>query len=449
MPQDLQIVSPNINVSPITATVNREGHLVIGGCDTVDLADGFGTPLWVIDETTVRRAAQACLVGVADYPQARILYAGKAFLCLAMCHLIRSLGLGLDVVSEGELYTATQAHFPPGLIYLHGNNKSSIEIENALKMQSTKIVVDSESELKLIAEVAGRLGVRAPVMVRLIPGVEPDTHHYIQTGQSTSKFGIPLEFLDRTIAYILEHESTLELVGIHAHIGSQSQEIEPYLEIIDILANCALTVKKKYDVEIRALNVGGGLGIAYTESDIPTPIYDWCRVIAAKVMSSFKQHQLSLPELLLEPGRSIIGTAGLTLYRVGHTKVLPDGTAYLSVDGGMADNPRPVTYQAQYTAYVANRMNASKTEKPRTVVGRYCESGDVIIKDAYLPAESGDLIAVFGTGAYNYSMSSNYNRTCRPACVLVSEGKADLILERESNADLIRNDRVPERLMHN
>jgi len=449
MPQDLRIVSPNINVSPTTATVNSEGHLVIGGCDTVDLADRFGTPLWVIDETTIRHAAQACLAGVADYPKAKILYAGKAFLCLAMCHLIRSLGLGLDVVSEGELYTAVQANFPPGLIYLHGNNKSSIEIENALKMQSTKIVADSESELKLIAEIADRLGVRAPVMVRLIPGVEPDTHHYIQTGQSTSKFGIPLEFFDRAMAYILEHPGTFELMGIHAHIGSQSHEIEPYLEIVDILVNCALIVKKKYDTEIHQLDVGGGLGIAYTESDKPMPIYDWCRAIALKVMSTFKQHQLKLPELLLEPGRSIIGTAGLTLYRVGHTKVLPDGTTYLAVDGGMADNPRPLTYQAQYTACVSNRMNAAKPENPCTVVGRYCESGDIIIKEAYLNAQYGDLIAVFGTGAYNYSMASNYNRTCRPACVLVSNGNAELILERESNADLILHDRVPERLLHN
>jgi len=443
----MQVHSPNLKIQPGTATVNERGHLSIGGCDTVELALQFGTPLWILDEKTICQAADAVLAGLADYPDARVLYAGKAFLCLAMCHLVRRLGLGLDVVSPGELYTAEKAKFPPELIYLHGNNKSAQEIRDGLSLGDVKIVVDSESELSMVADIASGLARKAKVLLRVTPGVEPETHHYIRTGQIDSKFGLALEALSGALARAAEYRQQIDLVGLHAHIGSQSHEIEPYLEIVEILADAFLDLKNTAGVQLEQLDLGGGLGIAYTEQDRPTALFDWAQQISSQVKQSFGQRGLTLPTLLLEPGRSIVGTAGVTIYRVGHVKRLPGGITYLAVDGGMADNPRPITYQARYTASVANRVNAPSPPEPVTIVGRYCESGDIIVKDAYVNAGTGDLIAIFGTGAYNYSMASNYNRTGRPACVLVADGQAGVILERESNADLLRQDRVPARLI--
>lgn len=443
----MQIISPNIKVRPFTATVNDLGHLVIGGCDSVELAQRFGTPLWVVDEQTIRESVKAVRAGLSEYPTSRILYAGKAFLCLAMCHLIRSVGLGLDVVSPGELYTACSAQFPADMIYMHGNNKSEQEIRDGLSAGDVKIVVDNESELKMIAAVAAELGHRARILLRVTPGVVPETHQHIRTGHTDSKFGFPLTELQSAAALAIERKETINLIGLHAHIGSQSHEIEPYFEIVEILADCFADLKQAYGIELEELDVGGGLGIAYRETDRPTPIFDWSRKVSAQVMAAFKSRALKLPVLVVEPGRSIVGTAGVTLYRAGHAKRLPGGLHYLAVDGGMADNPRPITYQAQYTACMANRMQDPSPAEPLTLVGKYCESGDIIIKDAYLAAHTGDLIAIFDTGAYNYSMASNYNRTGRPACVLVVDGRADLIIERETNADLLRQDRVPARFL--
>ncbi len=431
---------------PFTANVNDRDHLVVGGCDTVELARRFGTPLWVVDEKTIEQAARAIQSALAGYPRWRVLYAGKAFLCLAICHIIRRLGLGLDVVSPGELYTAAAAEFPADLLYMHGNNKSESEIRDGLSYGSVKIVVDSESELEMVARVAGELGKKARILIRVTPGVVPDTHHYIRTGHADSKFGLPLEHLGRVVAEIARLGDSVELAGLHAHIGSQSQEIEPYCEIIEILADCLQEIKQSQGLELGELDVGGGLGIAYTQADRPVPIYEWGQAVAAQTIASFESRGLNLPTLVLEPGRSIVGTAGVTLYTAGHAKDLPGGPKYLAVDGGMADNPRPVTYQARYTACVASRMHGPRPDKAITLVGKYCESGDIIVKDAYLTATAGDVIAVFGTGAYNYSMASNYNRTGRPACVLVSDGQAEVIVERESYADLLRQDRVPSRL---
>jgi diaminopimelate decarboxylase len=277
--------------------------------------------------------------------------------------------------------------------------------------------------------------------------VEPDTHEHIKTGQHDSKFGISLAVLDQAVQLILKYPEQLELVGLHAHIGSQSLDLSPFLELIDIMADRFAQLKQRYGVRLSQLDVGGGLGIAYVDADRPAAIFDWAASVAGAVATAFRQRELEPPELLVEPGRSIIGTAGITLYRAGHTKDVEGGISSLAVDGGMADNPRPITYQAKYTTCVANRMNAPGPAKPVSLVGRYCESGDIIVKEAYLSAQRGDLIAVFGTGAYNYSMASNYNRTTRPACVLVSEGKAEVIIERETNEDLVRHDRVPDRLL--
>ena len=438
--------SPNTSIMPQTAKVDSSGHLTIGGCDTVDLAKRYGTPLWIMDEETILQAGRALKEGLSVYPNARGLYAGKAFLCMAMCHLVRRMDMGLDVVSEGEMYTAQKAGFPNDLIYVHGNNKSEKEIRTAIQMDGPKIVIDSVSELEMCAQVAAELNARAKVLIRVIPDVEPDTHHHIVTGHATSKFGVPLDKLDSVLDLAKAKGKQIELLGLHAHIGSQSKELEPFLETVDILADLYQSAKDKHNLEFPLLDVGGGLGITYVETDKPAPIYEWARQVAEQTLSAFKARQLTLPELLVEPGRSVIGPAGTTIYTVGHTKKLPDGTDYIAVDGGMADNPRPITYGAKYTPAVANRMNNGSSKTPAAIVGRYCESGDIIVEEAYLTAQTGDLIAVFATGAYNYSMASNYNRTGRPACVLVSKGQAEIIIERENNDDLISKDRVPDRL---
>jgi diaminopimelate decarboxylase len=440
----IQVKSPNVRVRPSSATVNESGHLVIGGCDTTVLAEQFGTPLWIMDEQTIRDAIACYRAGLAAYPDSLLVYGGKAFLTLAMCHLLESLGVGLDVVSEGELYTAEVAGFSPNRLYLHGNNKSRVEMANAIAL-GARIVVDNVAELKLAGELAHKHERQARVLFRLIPGVEPDTHDHIKTGQHDTKFGIPLEQLDDAIEIALSLERSIDLLGIHAHIGSQAFTIEPYLQNIEILAQAASTMQAKLGRPVKEIDVGGGLGIAYTDEDRPMAIYDWAFAVASHALKCFDR--LGLPKLLVEPGRSIVGTAGVTLYRAGHLKELPSGKCYLSVDGGMADNPRPITYQAKYTACVANRVNATDSGKTVAIAGRFCESGDIIVKETKLAASRGDLVAIFGTGAYNYSMASNYNRSPRPACVLVANGAAEVIVERESNEDLIRKDRVPERLL--
>ncbi|HEY9718285.1 MAG TPA: diaminopimelate decarboxylase [Trichormus sp.] len=437
-------ISPNVSVRPATAQVNAHGHLVVGGCDTVELAREFGTPLYVIDAETIRRAAAACLEGLQGYPNTRVLYAGKAFLCLAMCKLVQKLGLGLDVVSEGELYTATRAGFPPELTYLHGNNKSQNEIDAAIK-QGINIVIDNKAEAEMVAARARSAGKKTNALIRVTPGVEPETHRHIKTGQHDSKFGVPLEEVLDISSLIAKDKEAFALRGLHVHIGSLCQDLTPFLDMVDILADLVLQLKTKEGIEIEVLDVGGGLGIAYTDQDHPAPMAQWSKAIAERVKKAFSQRGLALPTLMVEPGRAIIGTSGLTLYRAGFTKMMGE-KRYLAVDGGMADNPRPITYDAVMTAAVANRMNTAPSSDPLTLVGRYCESGDIIIKVAYLDARPGDLIALFGTGAYNYSQASNYNRTPRPACIMVNEGSAEIIIERETNEDLIRQDRIPKSL---
>ncbi len=437
--------SPNVNIRPITAEVTKD-HLIIGGCDTVELAQTFGTPLWVMDEKTILQAIEVCKRGLANYPKARVFYAGKAFLCLAMCHLLKKAKVGIDVVSEGELYTAIKANMAGQDIILHGNNKSAQEIETAIDIDA-RIVIDNESELKTVALLAAQKNKPAKILLRIIPGVTGKTHKYIQTGQDQSKFGLALGQIPQLLRSIIEKHKNLQLLGFHSHIGSQLHDLEPFKQSIEILAQTYANVKNEFAIELTELNVGGGLGIAYTEQEKPIPIETWTQVLAQTVIKEFKTVNLSLPTLLVEPGRAIVGTAGVTLYRVGYDKWTTKNTHYIAVDGGMADNPRPITYQAQYTACLANRMGAAIADTPVTIVGKYCEQGDIIIRESLIAPEAGDLIAVFDTGAYNASMASNYNRTGRPACVLVNDGQAETIIERESNADLIVRDKVPKRLI--
>lgn len=443
--QATNISSPNLQIMPATAEVIND-HLYIGGCDTVELAEKFGTPLWVMDEETIVRAVQACKIGFVDYPQTKIFYAGKTFLCLAMCYLLKKLDIGIDVVSAGELLTATKAGILPQNITLNGNNKSSEEIETAVKLNGVRIAVDNEQELAIIVAIATKHNLQAKISLRIVPGITGDTHHHIQTGHDASKFGVAISRLSDILAYINKHSRYLSLLGLHAHLGSQMHDLEPFEQTIAILADCYADIKAKHGVQLTEINLGGGLGIAYTEKDEPTAISAWTRRLADTVKQQFNQRSLQLPLIAIEPGRSIVGTAGVTLYRAGYDKRTADGTHYVAVDGGMGDNPRPITYQAAYTAAVANRMQSGKSDKPITLAGKFCEQGDILIKDALIAPQTGDVIVVFDTGAHNYGMASNYNRTPRPACVLVSEGKSDIIIERETNVDLLAKDRVPKRL---
>ena len=405
------------------------------------LVEEFGSPLWVMCEDSIMQSAAAVKEGLEAYPHALPCYAGKAFLCLAMVKLIDKAGFGLDVVSDGELYTALQANFPSDRIFFHGNNKSAKELAMALD-SGVKIVVDSQSELEALVDLAKVQKKSVDILLRIIPGIELDTHDHIKTGHDTSKFGIPLDELDAAIRFILG-QSQVRLIGLHAHIGSQAMDLAPYLESVDLFAELYLKIKEKFNLTLPHLDVGGGLGIAYTAADKPLSMQHWARIVSERVKSAFTSRSLPLPELSVEPGRAIVGSAGVTLYSTGHLKQLPGGTNYLAVDGGMADNPRPITYQAQYTAAVANRMKPEAESINWSIVGRYCESGDIIVEEAKLDARDGDLIAIFATGAYNYSMSSNYNRTARPACVLVKNGHAEVIIERETYTDLVSHDRLP------
>jgi diaminopimelate decarboxylase len=438
--------SPNQALLPLSAQVNPEGTLEVGGCSVVDLVNQFGSPLYILDEATLRAACQQYRQFLGQYypGPTQVLYASKAWSCLTVCAIVASEGLGIDVVSGGELYTALQAGVAPAQVYLHGNNKSLEELEYAIHSGIT-IIADNWLELEYLT----KLSQKHPdqpirVMLRITPGIECHTHEYIQTGHLDSKFGFDPNQLPEVFEFAQQNPQ-IQWIGLHAHIGSQIFELQPHADLTGVIVDW-LVAAQAAGLPMTELNVGGGLGIRYTESDDPPSIEDWCRVIGAGVAAACRARSLPFPKLLCEPGRSLVGTACVTAYRVGSQKVVPGIRTYLSVDGGMSDNPRPITYQSQYRAVIANRMNDAATETV-TVAGKHCESGDILLKDAQLPhCESGDVLVVMDTGAYNYSMASNYNRLARPAAVLVEDGETNLILQRETYEDLVRQDRLPERL---
>jgi diaminopimelate decarboxylase len=438
------VLSPNQQLLPLTATVNQHHHLTIGGCDVVSLVQQFGSPLYIVDELTIRTACQQYRQAFREFYPADhlVLYASKAWSCIALCALVTQEGLGIDVVSGGELYTALQAGVNPSTIYLHGNNKSRQEIEEAIRPGAT-IVLDNWHDIKLTETIGIEQGVRPRVMVRVAPGIDCHTHAYIRTGQRDSKFGFDLDDLPQVLAHL--RHSNLDCVGLHAHNGSQIFSLEHPQDLPKILLNYYKTARSEFGLEFTELNVGGGLGIRYTEQDDPPRISDWVKAVAEGVKQTCTELNLPLPKLLCEPGRSLVGSACLTAYTVGSHKIVPGGKTYFTVDGGMSDNPRPITYQAQYQALVANRMNA-QNDREVTIAGKHCESGDILIPSIKLPQlEPGDILAVLATGAYNYAMASNYNRLPRLAAVLVQEGQADLIIRRETYEDLIRQDCLPDR----
>lgn len=426
-----------------TMRINSKQHLEIGGCDTVALAGEFGTPLYVMDEEQVRENCRRYLQTMQKkYPRGKILYAGKAFLILAMAKLVAEEGLGLDVVSGGELYTALKAGFPVEHLYFHGNNKSRQELLEALEAKIGRIVVDSFSELQELQELSASRRQKVDILLRVKPGIEAHTHDYIQTGREDSKFGLGFSEAREAVRQILSAAPYLELRGFHCHIGSQIFQLEPYRLAARAMLDFMSEVRAETGYVASELDLGGGLGIRYTQGDNPPSIETFVETVVATVQDEAKQRKYPLPELLLEPGRSITGEAGITLYRVGVIKEVPGVRCYVSVDGGMMDNIRPALYQARYGAMIANKA-LQEPVKTVTVAGKACESGDLLLEDTCLPpVKKGDLLAVFSTGAYCYAMASNYNRNPRPPVVFVRNGKPRVVVRRETYGDLLALDEL-------
>lgn len=431
-----------------TTQVNDKGHLEIGGCDTVQLAKSFGTPLYLLDEKHFRQNCRNYYRAFTEKYNGVVLYAGKTLLTLAICNIVADEGLSLDVVSGGELYTAKEARFPMERVYFHGNNKSANELKMALELKVGRIVVDNAYELEMLNRLAGEVSVRSKVILRLTPGVEAHTHEYIKTGQIDSKFGMAIE--NGQALKVIKKALTMEniqVTGLHCHIGSQIFELQSYAHAADVMIRFASKVHHETGWKPEEMDFGGGLGIYYAEGDEPQPVEKYADTLMQSVKELVQEYGLQMPKVLVEPGRSISGPAGTTLYTIGSVKEIPGIRKYIAVDGGMVDNIRPAMYQSRYEALIANRASEDAQETV-SIAGKCCESGDMLIWDIHLPSpQSGDIIAVSATGAYNYSMSMNYNRLPRPAMVLVNSGEADLIVARETYDDLIRNDIVPERLL--
>lgn len=423
--------------------VNERGHLTLGGADTVELARNFGTPLYVMDENDIRNSCRQFCGAFDKYYGgfAKVYYASKAFSCKEMYRIVDSEGLYADVVSGGELYTALSAGFPAEKIGFHGNNKTPDELSYALDCGVGRIIVDNIYELQILDTLAKEKGRLQKILLRIKPGIDCHTHDYIKTGQIDCKFGFALENGEAITAVEQALQmNNVELVGIHCHIGSQIFETQPFVDAADIMLALAKDIEKSFGKTLTEINFGGGYGIKYLTTDKPVPKDESIRLLCQAVKEASKKYNFPLPRISIEPGRSIVGDANLTLYKIGVVKTIENVRTYVSVDGGMSDNPRYALYKAEYEAVVAN-----KADKPRdftaTIAGKCCESGDLIQEHTNIQTpEVGDTLAVLATGAYNYSMASNYNRICRPATVMVKDGQARLIINRETFEDIIKND---------
>jgi len=415
------------------------GHFIFEGCDTVALAEKYGTPLYVVSETRIKDRCRQIREDFLDkYPKTRAAFASKAFQTLEMCRIIDKEGLDLDVVSGGELYTAIKAGFPMEKIIFHGNNKTWDEIRMAVDYQVGRIVVDNDYELSAINRYAAEKKTTVDILFRVTPGVDSHTHKFISTGHLDSKFGIPLDprvrngYIEKAMSM-----SNVKLKGFHFHVGSQLFKNTSHLAAIDILIKLIRDVKEELSFATMELNVGGGFGIRYIEEDEAMSLTYFTDAMMQRIYSKCKAYGLEIPQVTIEPGRWIVGEAGITLYTIGSIKEIPDVRTYVGIDGGMPDNPRPALYDAKYDAVIANKYTQQKSKKV-TIAGKCCESGDILIHDLSVPElESGDILAVLSTGAYNYSMASNYNRIPRPAVVMVDEGKDRLSVKRETYEDLI------------
>ncbi len=424
----------------------RDGNLYFSGVNTVTMAKKYQTPLYLLSHDLIKdRCRDLRRNYLEKYDNVRAVYAGKAFSSLAMCKIVEREGLGLDVVSGGELYTAIKAEFPMEKIIFHGNNKSYCELYDAVINRVGRIVVDNFYELELLEEITKKLGISTNILYRITPGVSADTHSYISTGQKDSKFGIPI--VGGLVYKAIEMVEKIEGVnfkGLHFHVGSQLKDNISHLNALNQCMEIVAEIKNKFRVEVEELNIGGGFGIDYEGSEGTKELNHFLAEVMEAIEFKFSEKNLKRPQIIIEPGRWIVGDAGVTLYTIGAIKEIPGIRRYLAVDGGMTDNLRPALYQARYKAVVANKMNEENTQNVR-VVGKCCESGDILIDDIALPlCNPSDYLAIFNAGAYGYSMANNYNRSAKPPVVLLSEGMDNLIVERESYEDLISKDQIPD-----
>ncbi|MFV0497768.1 MAG: diaminopimelate decarboxylase [Candidatus Fimivivens sp.] len=423
--------------------INEAGHLTIGSMDTVELARTFGTPLYVYDEATVRKTLRQYNDSIKKYYDGKgiVAYASKAFACKEMYRIAQDEGCGIDVVSFGELYTALSVGFPADKIFYHGNNKTVEELVYAVEHNVGRIVVDNLVELERLSEIAISQNKIVPILIRVKPGIDAHTHDFIRTGQIDSKFGFALETGEalEAVHYIVQHKG-VALKGLHCHIGSQIFDIAPFELAADVMIGFMAQIKDETRLELTELNLGGGFGIKYVPENDPVPYMDYMEIVSKSVHKACAEKGIEIPFIAIEPGRSVVGPAGITLYTVGGVKNIPNVRTYVSVDGGMTDNPRYILYQSKYDVVLANHANAPK-DAVVTLAGRCCESGDLVGEGmAIQTPKTGDIIAVLATGAYNYSMASNYNRVPRPAAIMVRNGTAREIIRRESLEDLVRND---------
>ena len=438
--------STNQSLKPITTKINDDGNLEIGGCDLVKLAEKYGTPLYVLDEATIKKICRDYKDAFKGYPKVNMMYASKALCSSATSALIASEGFGFDVVSSGEIFTVYKSGANMSKVLFNGNNKSYDELSLAIELGVGRISVDNFFELSLLNEIAKSHKKIVNILLRITPGIECHTHEYIQTGHLDSKFGFDLTQIDDAVELIVNDYTNLKLHGLHAHIGSQIFEKSIYGDEIEILVKEIARLDEKFGLKLDEINIGGGLGVKYVDADYPPSTYEVAEIVIKRLYECIEKYKIDAPALFIEPGRSIISTSGVTLYTLGSSKQVPKGKIYFAVDGGMADNARPSMYQAEYDAQIANKPDYELAQTV-TVAGRFCESGDILIKNIKLPEiEEGDILCVYNTGAYNYSMASNYNRVQKPAMVLVNNSQSDIIIKRESLEDLIAHDIIPDRL---
>lgn len=438
--------STNQFLKPLTTKINNSDNIEIGGCDLVELADKYGTPLYVLDEETIRSICRDYKEAFKSYPKVNMMYASKALCTTATSAIVSSEGFGFDVVSAGEIYTVHNAGVDMKKVLFNGNNKSFDELELAIELAVGRISADNFFELSLLNEIAKSHNKIVDILLRITPGIECHTHEYIQTGHLDSKFGFDLTQIDEAVELILNDYTNLKLHGLHAHIGSQIFETSIYGDEIEILVKEIARLDEKFGLKLDEINIGGGLGVKYTETDCPPSTFTIAEIVISRLNKCIEKYNIEAPTLFIEPGRSIVSTAGVTLYTIGSSKQVPKGKLYVAVDGGMADNARPSMYQAEYSAQIANKPNLELAQTV-TIAGRFCESGDILIKNIKLPKiKEGDVLCVYNTGAYNYSMASNYNRVQKPAMVLVNNSQSDIIIERESLKDLVTHDLIPDRL---
>lgn len=430
----------NQNIKPFNTKRNEKGNLEISGCDAVELAKKYGTPLYVMDEVTLRKIAREYKDAFSSYKKVNMMYASKALMTSQIAKILHEEGFGFDVVSGGEIFTIHNAKVDMNYATFNGNNKTYDEIELALNLNVGRISVDNFYEIKLLDEIAKKKNKVQKILLRITPGIECHTHEYIQTGHLDSKFGFDLTQIDEAVNLIKNECKNLEIKGLHAHIGSQIFETQVYYDEIGVLIKELKRINEVHNLNLDEMNIGGGLGITYTDEDCPPSVYELAGVILKSIKENCAKYNFDEPTLYIEPGRSIVGTSGVTLYTIGSYKQVPKGRKYIAVDGGMADNPRPSMYGAKYVAEIANKKENENFEKV-TVAGRFCESGDILIKDIELNSpETGDILCVYNTGAYGYSMSSNYNRVLKPAMVLVNNSQSDIIIKRETYEQLVQND---------